>query len=101
MQTTRTAILRLLAVLLFLATATLWIAGGAHRGWTQTQVTELHLDPITGIEYPVYRDAFVPGIELLGAGLLGAALFGGASLIGSRRKPLPIPAAASPAEVES
>ncbi len=86
MQTTRSSILRLLAIVLFLLTTTLWFAGGAHRGWTQTRVTEMHVDEFTGIEYPVQHAAFVPGVEFLGAGFLTAALVGGASFIGTRRK---------------
>lgn len=101
MQTTRSSALRLLAIFLFLVTTTVWFAGGAHRGWTRTTITEMRYDEFTGIEYPVQRDAFVPGVDLLGAGFLAAAVIGSASLIGSRRRRGNAVDSARPAEGEA
>ncbi len=82
-------ILRLAAVIISLASITAWMAGGSHRGWTQTQVEETHQDEFTGIEYPVYREAFVPGLELLAAGLLLSGSLGAVSLIKQRSRKSP------------
>jgi hypothetical protein len=77
--------LRTTAALLLLAGIGLWLATGAHRGWTQTSAVSLQKDEITGIDYPVRRDAFVAGIEipLAAAGL--AAVLAGLSFLPSRR----------------
>jgi hypothetical protein len=65
--------LRASALALLLAGLGTWVATGAHRGWTQTSVVSLQKDEITGIEYPVRRDAFIAGVEvpLAAAGLAG------------------------------
>ena len=61
----------------------LWLATGAHPGWTQTQITEMHRDEITGIEYPEHRDGFVAGLDVLGLGSsVALVLFGLAWVIG-------------------
>lgn len=65
-------LLRLGALLVFLGALGLWIAGGSHRGWTQTSVVEFHIDEITEIEFPVRRDAFVPGVEFPIGGSIAA-----------------------------
>lgn len=86
--TTRSRIIRLLTILsVFVCAITLtaWIAGGAHRGWTQTRILEMHFDEITGIEYPVERPGFVPGVELLGLGLFTGAVLGAAGWVAGRR----------------
>ena len=41
-----------------------WAAAGARLGWTQTSVVSTQRDEITGIDFPVRRSAFVPGIEV-------------------------------------
>jgi hypothetical protein len=75
--------LRLAAALVFLAVVALWAATGAHRGWTRTQVTEMQRDEITGIDYPVTRDRFVAGVEVLALGAgAAAALFAASFLVG-------------------
>lgn len=71
--------LRVAAGILALITLGTWLGTGAHRGWTQTEVTEMRIDPITEIEYPEVRRQFVAGVELLGIGLLVAAGLGGLS----------------------
>ncbi len=70
-----------------IAALVVWLATGAHRGWTRTEITEMRIDPITEIEYPEHRKGFVAGLDFLGAGLLLSAAFIGVSfLIGKRRK---------------
>ena len=60
---------RLLALTIGLATLFFWSLKGGHTGWTQNQVPIKQTDEITGIEYITYEQRFVPGIDLLGAGL--------------------------------
>ena len=78
-------VLQLVAVLLLISTVVLWVSTGAHRGWTKTQITDMHRDEITGIEYPVQRDGLVAGVDLLGLGLgLAAVVFAASRLVGRR-----------------
>ncbi|HLS28401.1 MAG TPA: hypothetical protein VK041_07105 [Opitutales bacterium] len=89
--TTRSKVIRfftILSVLTIVTTLGVWIIGGAHRGWTQTRIVEMHFDEITEIEYPVERSGFIPGIEVLGAGLFTGAILGAAGWITSRRSNL-------------
>ena len=62
-------ILRLLALVLALATTAIWAAKGAHTGWSQDRVPVRQVDEITGLEHITYEDRYVPGLEVLGAGL--------------------------------
>lgn len=62
-------ILRLLALVLALATTAFWAAKGAHTGWSQDRVPVRQVDEITGLEHITYEDRYVPGLEVLGAGL--------------------------------
>jgi hypothetical protein len=80
-------LLRALALLLALGALGFWLARGAHPGWTQTTVTHLETDEITGLEFPVEVERFVPGVELLGLSLLAAATLAGLSFW-PRRRPL-------------
>lgn len=73
--------LQLAALAVVLVTSVVWAANGAHFGWTQTSVVEMKIDEITGIEYPVRRDDFVAGVEVLGAGFLLAAALSAAGLL--------------------
>ena len=43
-------ILRLLALVLALATTAFWAAKGAHTGWSQDRVPVRQVDEITGLE---------------------------------------------------
>lgn len=52
------------AAILFAGGILLWLATGAHRGWTQTSVTEQKRDEITGIDYPVRHSKFIAGVEI-------------------------------------
>jgi len=71
--------LRILALVVALATLGVWLATGAHRGWTKTSVTVVEIEPVTGLENPVRRKQFVVGVGLLGVGLAIAAALAGAS----------------------
>jgi hypothetical protein len=67
---------RLLGLAVLLGTGVFWAAKGAHTGWSQNRVPHRQVDEITGIEYVTYEDRFVPGVEVLAAGLgLAAGLF--------------------------
>ena len=72
--------LQVIAVLLAVAASGIWLATGAHRGWTKTHVEKITVDEITGIEGRSYEQKFVAGVELLGAGLLAAGAVAGISL---------------------
>lgn len=78
--------LRQLALGLALLSGAVWLATGAHRGWTHTEITEMRLDAITGIEYPETRKGFVAGLDLLGGGLGVAAVLAGLSFCGRTKK---------------
>jgi hypothetical protein len=69
------AFLRIAALILFLALLGWWIAAGMNPGWTKTSVATMETDPVTGIEYPVWKKQFVPGVDLLAAGTGCAAAF--------------------------
>jgi len=73
--------LRLAAIALFVAGFGLWAGTGAHVGWTQTSTVTIQRDEITGIDFPVRRDALVPGIEFPFAATLAAAALAGLSLL--------------------
>jgi hypothetical protein len=62
------AFLRLAALVLWLALLGWWAAAGMNPGWTKTSVSTMETDPVTGIEYPVWKKQFVPGVDLLAAG---------------------------------
>jgi len=77
--------LRLAALALLLLTLGVWLATGAHTGWTQTEVTEMRVDPVTELEYPETQRRFVAGVEVLGGGLLlSTLLFAGSFLVRPR-----------------
>ena len=67
---------RVLGGLIAVVVVAVWVALGANRGWTKTTTTEMLKDPVTEIEYPgPPQKKFLPGVEVLGAGLaLGAVL---------------------------
>ena len=72
-------LLRITALVIMLLTLGVWLATGAHRGWTKTSVTVVEIEPVTGLENPVQKKQFVMGVELLGVGLTAAAALAGAS----------------------
>ena len=64
-----------------LATLTVWLATGAHRGWTKTSVMITEIEPVTGQENNFQRKQFVMGIELLTAGIALAGLLTAAAFL--------------------
>ncbi|MDX1950894.1 MAG: hypothetical protein SFY81_01850 [Verrucomicrobiota bacterium] len=74
--------LRIGSILLAIIVVAVWAGMGANRGWTKHSVEVRTLDEVTGIEAIEHKKQFVPGIEMLGAGLLfSLLLFGGSFLI--------------------
>lgn len=78
--------LRLTAAAALLAAVGLWIATGAHAGWTQTSKVVVQHDEITGIDFPVRQKTFVAGVEVLAAGAGLAAALATASVFTHRRR---------------
>lgn len=72
--------LQAVAVLVAVVAAGIWLATGAHRGWTKTEVERITVDEITGIEGRSNEKQFVAGVEFLVAGLLAAGGIAGISL---------------------
>lgn len=62
------AAIRIVALVLWLAILGWWAVAGMNPGWTKTSVSTMETDPITGIEYPVWKKQFIPGVDLLAAG---------------------------------
>ena len=79
-----TRILRVAALLLFLSGIGLWAASGARLGWTQTSIVEVQRDEITGIDFPVRHDAFIPGVEVPLIGAMAALVLVGLSVLPQR-----------------
>lgn len=77
-------LLSFLALAFALAGAGVWVATGAHVGWTQTSVVTMQRDEITGIDYPVRRAAFVAGVEVPAAGAGVAAMLAAAAWFARR-----------------
>lgn len=75
------SLLRITAVVFWLALLSWWAVEGLNTGWTKTSVSTMETDPITGINYPVWKKQFVPGIDLLAAGTGCAALLIGLSFL--------------------
>jgi hypothetical protein len=73
--------LRAAALVVLLAGLGVWTAAGARVGWTQTSTVAMQRDEITGIDYPVRRAAFLPGVEVPLAATALAALLTALSLI--------------------
>jgi hypothetical protein len=74
-------LVRLLGLALALGTLLWWGAEGANLGWTKTSVPKRITDDVTGIEAIVYEKRWVPGLDLLVAGLLSAGIVAGVSFI--------------------
>ena len=77
--------LKILALVVVLAAAIIWVVTGANRGWTKTSVQVKTLDPVTGIEGITYRDKFLPGVDFLGAAAGLAVVLAGSSLFFSNK----------------
>lgn len=73
--------LRITAVFFWWALLSWWAVSGFNTGWTKTSVSTMETDPITGINYPVWKKQFVPGLDLLAAGTGCAAVLIGISFL--------------------
>jgi len=71
--------LRILALLVVLATVATWLATGADRGWTKTSKDVKTLDEVTGIEGITHKPTFIAGVDFLALGFGGAAALFGSS----------------------
>jgi len=70
-----------MALAICFSTVVFWFFGGPNFGWTKTSVTQMKVDPVTQIEYPVVESHFSAGIDFLIAGLVLAALTFAATLM--------------------
>jgi len=75
------SLLRILAAAVLLAAVGLWVARGANRGWTKTNIRHETPDPVTGLTGISYEKGFVPGIDFLGGAALAAGVMAGGSLL--------------------
>jgi hypothetical protein len=82
--------LRASAILAAAGSLALWLATGAHRGWTKTSVAVEKTDEVTGLTYADYEKRFVAGVEILAAGLAVASALGVASCFLGRRPAKPV-----------
>ncbi len=72
--------------MVLLAAMALWLATGANRGWTKTNIARPLPDPVTGITGTFYEKGFIPGMDFLaGMGVVAGAL-AGASLLFRNQK---------------
>ena len=71
--------LRVAALLMALIISGIWFLRGPNFGWTKTSVIHMEKDPVTELEGPREEKRFVPGVDLLGAGLLAAGALAGSS----------------------
>ena len=58
-------ILRILALVLILASTAFWISTGSHTGFSKDRVEIPQVDTITQIEYVDYEERYVMGVEFL------------------------------------
>jgi len=73
--------LQVIALVLVLGVIGTWAGLGANRGWSKDKREVRQYDEVTGIEGISYVDAFLPGVDFLGAGILAAAGLAGASFL--------------------
>ena len=59
---------RLLALFLLSTCLSWWWFSGANMGWTKTYLTIPATDEVTGIQYEVKQEKFVPGVDFLALG---------------------------------
>lgn len=73
--------LRIVAAVIAAGSLALWAGLGRNTGWTKTSVTEMRVDPVTTLEFPVTEKRFVPGVDALAVALAAAAGVFGASFL--------------------
>lgn len=66
--------LRLLAALSLVLVLTHWLSAGANTGWSMDRVPLQKFDEITEIEYTVYEERYVPGLDVIAIAATGAVL---------------------------
>jgi hypothetical protein len=64
----------------------LWLATGAHLGFTRTSVVTMKRDEVTGIDYPERRPGFVAGVEIPLGTAAAAIVLALLSLAADRRR---------------
>jgi hypothetical protein len=85
-------ITRLLALFLLSTCLSWWWFSGADVGWTKTYVTIPATDEITGIQYEVKQEKFVPGVDFVAAGIgLSFGIFAASFLLSSRKSKIQKP----------
>ncbi len=62
-------IARLLALFILSTCLSWWWFSGADMGWTKTYVTTPATDEVTGIQYEVRKEKFVPGVDFVVTGI--------------------------------
>ncbi len=78
--------LRWVALVILILGFSVWGFSGFHWGWSKSTVTEMKMDEITGLEYPVKANTMVFGLELLGLFVLIAFICFGASFAFKKNK---------------
>lgn len=79
-------ITRLLALFVLSTCLSWWWFSGADMGWTKTYVTIPATDEITGIQYEVKQEKFVPGVDFVAVGIgLSFGIFAASFLLSPRR----------------
>jgi len=82
-------LLAILSIICALGVIGAWAATGADLGWSKTQVQVMEVDPVTELEFPVWRDQVVFGVDFLAAGLIGSFILGGIAFFIPKKKPQP------------
>lgn len=79
-------IVRLLALFIFSTCLSWWWFSGADMGWTKTYVTTPATDEVTGIQYEVRKEKFVPGVDFLVTGIgLSFGIFATSFVFGRKK----------------
>jgi F0F1-type ATP synthase assembly protein I len=82
-------LLTILSLVCALGVVGAWVATGADMGWSKTQVQTMVTDPVTELEYPVWKNQLVFGVDFLALGLIGSAVLGGLAFFIPKKKPQP------------
>ena len=78
--------LQILALLVVLTAAVTWVATGASRGWTKTEVQTESIEPVTEMRVLHTEKKFIAGVDFLGATFGVAAALAGASFFFRKQK---------------
>ena len=62
--------IRYLSLFIIITSLFLWIATGAHTGWSKNRIAIERIDPVTEIAYPVYQEKWVLGVDFLVVSIL-------------------------------